>query len=174
MRKLLGFVLLVACAGGCAPVGVARHVLQVPDGGVIAMPSNAEWHRAKAHDLMTARFPQGYEIDREEEVVVGQTTTHNTRTDTESMDLVGTKKLPFGTLDTSRTTKTVNTHDQTEYRIHYRSRHTQVDMSGLRPVDESPAGATKRNLDGEPGRVEGLPPAGPELRDPVVPASARE
>lgn len=115
---LAGLTVVIA---GCTPTGTARHVLQSPDGGVIAMPSNHDANRAKAHDLMMKRFPNGYVIEKEEEVVTGQVTTQNTRSDTHSEDLVGTKKKTIGSLDTTRTSRTVETHDRTEYRITYRA-----------------------------------------------------
>jgi hypothetical protein len=155
-KALLLFV--ICLTGGCAPIGVARHVLKAPDGGVIALPSNAEHHRAKAHDLMNARFPEGYVIEKEEEVVTGQTTTQQTRSDTESVDLVGTKKKPFGSLDTTVTTRTMNTQDQTEIRIHYRVRATTVDTSALQP--------------GGPAGGDAVP--GPGLPGPITPVVGKE
>ncbi|HID21097.1 MAG TPA: hypothetical protein EYP14_01670, partial [Planctomycetaceae bacterium] len=61
--------LLVGCQS-------ARYVLKEPDRGVVAIPvTTLNWpvnHRKSAEKLMADHFPEGYVIDREEEVVVGQ------------------------------------------------------------------------------------------------------
>lgn len=111
---LLGALLLTGCA--------ARQVLKEPDYGVVAIPSNSNsWpthYRDKATQLMEEHFPQGYEIVREEEYVVGQTTTHNEEQDHNEIEVVK-DILKVGSTDTRSTT---TTHDNTEYRIHYRRR----------------------------------------------------
>ncbi|MCI0640557.1 MAG: hypothetical protein L0Y72_06440 [Gemmataceae bacterium] len=114
------FLLIGAGIAGCS--GTARHILQTPEGGVIALPANTELNRRKAEEMMTARFPEGYVIEREEEHVVGQiTTTHDdARKLTEELD--GAKKKTAGSLDTTLTTRTTSTSNQTEYRITYRRR----------------------------------------------------
>ena len=85
----------------------ARYVLRTADEGVVAIPSNDSWpinHREKAMELMTAHFPNGYVIDREEEVVVGVETAQRGQEDEDSWY--------SGTVTT----------DKTEWRIVYRGR----------------------------------------------------
>lgn len=118
-RSILWTGLVVVCfASGCT--GSARHVMQTPEGGVISMPSNSPLNRKKADEMMAKRFPQGYTIEKEEEVVVGQVTTSNNRSDTVSEDLVGSKKKTVGTVNSTVNQRTVETHDRTEYHIAYR------------------------------------------------------
>jgi hypothetical protein len=88
-------------AMGLGACGMARHVMVEPTGGIVAIPRNHDVHREKAGELMLANCPNGFVIDREEEVPVGTTTqstgtaeptetggevavsTETTRTDTE-------------------------------------------------------------------------------------------
>lgn len=112
---LLLVLLLLVPMVGCT----ARRVLREPDYGIVAIPydSNA-WPvrlRDQATELMTQHFPEGYQIVKEEEYVVGQTTRYNhedTGTEVEIIDDV----LSVGT-SSGKTTAT--TTPKTEYRIHY-------------------------------------------------------
>src|SRR5262249_38773492 len=73
----VGGILLFCCAfsGGC--MSPARYVSVTNDGGIVAIPSNTNYwpthNRDAAEDLMRKKCPEGYVIDREEEIVVGQT-----------------------------------------------------------------------------------------------------
>jgi len=99
---LLTSILCLLVISGCQQ---ARYVLRTADEGVVAIPSNDSWpinHREKAVELMTAHFPNGYVIDREEEVVVGMETAHHGQEDADSWF--------SGTVTT----------DKTEWRIVYR------------------------------------------------------
>lgn len=104
--------------GGC---GGARYVMQDASGGVVAIPANSNsWpthYRDEAEKLMRQKCPDGYVIDREEEVVVGQTTTGSTNTDTRSYDLPGGKRQPSGSVTATTTNRSVSTQDKIEYRI---------------------------------------------------------
>jgi hypothetical protein len=111
-------LIVLTCLPGCA--GSARHVMQTSEGGVIAMPSNTALNRKKAEEMMAKRFPLGYVIEREEEVPTGQVTTSSARTDSLSEGLLN-KKSGAGNLSTSVNRNTSETHEQTEYRITYRS-----------------------------------------------------
>ena len=66
---------------------------------------------------MAEHFPGGYEIIKEEETVVGQTTKYQ-----EDQDSQREEKSETLSVATSQTTGTVTTRDATEYRIHYRRR----------------------------------------------------
>ncbi len=99
---LLTGMLCLVVVSGCQQ---ARYVLRTADEGVVAIPSNDSWpinHREKAVELMTAHFPNGYVIDREEEVVVGMETAQHGQEDENSWF--------SGTVTT----------DKTEWRIVYR------------------------------------------------------
>lgn len=108
MRSLvfLAGVVALLVVSGCQQ---ARYVLRTADEGVVAIPANSSWpvnHREKAVELMTAHFPNGYVIDREEEVVVGMETAHHGQEGEESWF--------SGTVTT----------DKTEWRIVYRGSDT--------------------------------------------------
>ncbi len=59
---------LIPLVGLCLCLGCARYTLIEPDGGVVAIPANLPVYRQDAHKLMAQKFPEGYEIVREEEV----------------------------------------------------------------------------------------------------------
>lgn len=88
MRWQAALMALVACipvfVGGCSG---ARMVHVSSDGGVVAIPSNSNYwpyyHRDRALALIKERCPNGYEIVREEEVVTGQVSHTDARTDTQ-------------------------------------------------------------------------------------------
>jgi hypothetical protein len=74
---LLSLVSLLFTLTGCQS---ARYILKEGDHGIIAIPNNSNWpvdHRANARELMDRHFPNGYVIDREEEIAVGnELSTH--------------------------------------------------------------------------------------------------
>ena len=99
----------------------ARVVSRTSDGGVIAIPANNDlWpfhFRSKAESLIAKQCPEGYVIEDEEEVVVGQTTT--VHQDQASNTNQITKHASF---TTGASTTTASTSDQKEWRIHYRKK----------------------------------------------------
>jgi hypothetical protein len=97
-RAVLVLVLLGAC--GCAG---PRFVSIGPEGGTLAMPSNASYYRREAVKMLDEKYPSGWEIDHEGEVVVGQVTT----TDTNAHD------VGFASVVDRRT----ETRDKTEWQI---------------------------------------------------------
>jgi len=107
-------LLIITCLviTGCSS---ARYVSRDQQQGVIAIPSTSTWpvdHREKAMELMQAHFPNGYVIEKEEEVVIG-TETQN-RTDVHAHE-IGDSNIFLG----GETTHTTTT-DRTEWRITYR------------------------------------------------------
>ena len=124
---------LLIALSGC---GSARYVVQDPQGGIVAIPSNSNYwpthYRDGAEKLMRQKCPAGYIIDREEEVVVGQTTTGSTRTDTNSYDVGRRRFAPAGTVTVSDTRHTTNTKDQTEYRITFHAKDAAPDSPPIR------------------------------------------
>jgi len=94
-----------------------------PSGGVVAIPSNTNscrsYNHRKAEELIRERCPQGYEIEREGEAVVGQTQYVQTNTQTTGDPLLAALRIaPVEKV--SKETKSVQ--DQTEWRIYYRSK----------------------------------------------------
>lgn len=112
---LVGVTVLMTT--GCSS---ARLVSSTPDGGCVAVADNSDsWpsrNMTKARELMSKQCPAGYSIVKEEEVVVGQTTTNDTEQSTKEVPLV--KGLVLDVQQTTRNTTSVR--DQTEWRIWYR------------------------------------------------------
>jgi hypothetical protein len=117
-KGLLSLPLILVGLTGC---GGARMVSSGPNGGVVAIPSNTDaWplhYRQEAEKLMAQKCPQGYTIDQEEEVVVGQQTTNQQSTNSQTQDLINRKQLPAGSVTSTDTTHTTTTQNLTEYRI---------------------------------------------------------
>lgn len=78
--------LVVLWGTGCA--SSARLVKWDADGGIIAIPSNNNYwplhYRDQAEALMKRKCPAGYQVVREEEVVVGQKAHTDSQTDTDA------------------------------------------------------------------------------------------
>lgn len=108
--------LVVAISGGC---GSARMVQSTPDGGIVAIPSNSNYwpvrYRDDADKLMAQRCPNGYDIVKEEEVVIGKKKTTSNSFERE----------PLGILERSTSKTTTTMSDETEYRITFRARQAQ-------------------------------------------------
>jgi hypothetical protein len=104
---------------GC---GTARTLSRDSYGGVVAIPENSDvWpthYRTKAIEMIKKDCPD-YEIVAEKEVVVGSVTTNRESTDVRNQDLTPKSSRYGATLQTTDTTRTRETHDQTEWRIYY-------------------------------------------------------
>lgn len=115
---LMTLLLGVALGAGCS----ARTILRESDYGIVAIPHNSNrWPvrlRDQAHNLMSEHFPAGYEVIREEEYVIGETTHFNHEDRGASIDVIS-DVLSVGT---SSGQGTATTTPQTEYRFHYRSK----------------------------------------------------
>ena len=113
MRRILALLIITSLfVTGCTS---ARYVSRDQEQGVIAIPSISTWpvdHREKALGLMQAHFPQGYIIEKEEEVVIGTETQNHT--DVHAHE-IGNSNIYLG----GETTHTTTT-DKTEWRITYR------------------------------------------------------
>jgi hypothetical protein len=119
-RLAIGLVLVAVGTAGCAS---ARQVSVHAHGGCVAIPDNSNhwpfYHRDKAVALIAQQCPNGYIIEREEEVVIGQTVNTHTDTDTHQYDHPALKGLGL-TAQTTRQTSNIN--DQTEWRIWYQKK----------------------------------------------------
>lgn len=106
--------LVVLMMTGCSS---ARLVSSSGSGGCVAVSDSSDrwpsYNMSKARELMSKQCPGGYKVIREEEVVVGQTTTNNTQRDTTEMPIV--KGLVNGVQETTR--QSTEVHDRTEWRI---------------------------------------------------------
>jgi hypothetical protein len=98
VRAAVLLALLGAC--GCAS---PRFVSVGPEGGTIAMPSNSTYFHNQALKMLDEKYPNGYVIDHEGEVVVGQVTTRETTS----------HEVAFGREVDRRTV----VHDKTEWQI---------------------------------------------------------
>jgi hypothetical protein len=117
------FLFLVASTG-CAS-NAARTVLRDRDSGVVAIPKNTDsfpdYYRTQADDLIQEHVGRAYEIDREEEYVLGPVTTNETRFSRRPFLNI---LVPWRLAESATSTNTTSTHNQTEYRIHYRKMPT--------------------------------------------------
>ena len=115
---LLTITLLTGCAS-------SRYVMKDAEYGVVSIPSNSTWplnHREKAHELMQQHFPNGYSIEREEEVVVGTSTSSHGNLNGH----VHGENSPITSYHGS-SSEFSSTRDETEWRITYRR-----DPNGIR------------------------------------------
>ncbi|NNJ27112.1 hypothetical protein [Alienimonas chondri] len=112
---LIVAICLCTWASGCA-----RHVLKESDGGVIAI--SGPGGRKKAEKLMAERFPEGYDIVREEEVVVGQRIDYQEETKPLGVHLAAGEDHGVHVNLGGETRGTETVTDKTEYRIYYRRR----------------------------------------------------
>jgi hypothetical protein len=119
----LAAALLTFGPGGCAsPHWVARD----PNGGIVAIPANSNYwptyYRNQADEMMRQVCSQGYVIDHEEQVTVGQTTTTQRNTDTHAYDLTSKRSPAPLTLASHNTTETTTTSDVNEYQITFHAK----------------------------------------------------
>jgi hypothetical protein len=123
MSRRSGYVgvvaILLAGLSGCCN---ARLVSLDQNGGVVAIPSNTNfwptYYRDKAEALIAQKCPEGYQIEREEEFVVG--TTHIVRTNTEKTGDPLLAALKIAPIE-EQTTQTTSSTDQTEWRIWFQA-----------------------------------------------------
>jgi hypothetical protein len=119
MRRLMAGVICAALAGLCG-CSEARLVSCAPTGGVVAIPNNSNtwpcYHHKHAEELIREQCPQGYVIDKEEEVVVGTTEHVHTDTDRKGDPLLAALKIaPVN--ETTHQTTTVE--EKKEWRIYF-------------------------------------------------------
>jgi hypothetical protein len=101
---------LVVC--GCSH---ARLVQVNQDDAVVAIPNKTNswptYNRKSAEELMQQQFPEGYVIDHEGEVAIGQHTTENVQGNNHSV-----ASVVFGLANETRTTES---HNYYEWQIHF-------------------------------------------------------
>jgi hypothetical protein len=131
--RLGGLGALTACLvmglSGCC---TARFISVDADYAVVAIPNNTnDWptyNRTHAEELMHQKFPQGFVIDHEGEVVTGTTQHTNTNTETKGDQLLAALKVSPIEQQTHQTTSFEN---KTEWRIWVRA-------TGAPPRPEGP------------------------------------
>ena len=111
--------LFVACgpllASGCHN---ARYVQRDNTRGVVAIPANTNGfpkYRDQAAKLMLEHFPDGFIVDKEQEVVIGEKTRHESSDDSDIVQVGNDVVTKSGSSSGSTTTL-----PETEYRIYYR------------------------------------------------------
>jgi hypothetical protein len=121
-RSVLLSILSVGLAVGTG-CNAARYVTLEQNGGIVAIPSNSNtwpyYHRSKAEELMAKRCPQGYVVEGEEEVVVGQTQYVDTNTEKSGDPVLAALHVALVNEHTKQTTTYQN---QTEWRIRFRGK----------------------------------------------------
>jgi hypothetical protein len=119
LSKLALLASLMAFAMGCAHARLVE--VHGDGGGVVAIPDNSNsWpsrNRRQAEKLMAERCPQGYVIDHESEVVVGQITKTDVKTDQHGTPILTPLGLAPVQTDTHQATRYI---DQKEWRIWFR------------------------------------------------------
>ena len=122
VRSTASIVVLLLCVAVALAGCNARQVIREPDYGVVAIPMNTNsWpfrYRNKADELMAAHFPEGYEIIREEEMIVGQTTNYEEEQTHGEVEVV----KDVVSIGKTETRGSATTKDETEYRIYYQRR----------------------------------------------------
>lgn len=115
--------LAVCCAAALALLtgcNNARYVTVNSQGGVVAIPDNSnhwpDYNRRHAEELMQAKCPGGYVIDREEEVVVGTHQYTDTTSEKKGDPLLAALQVAPMREDVHEHTSSTNV---TEWRITY-------------------------------------------------------
>lgn len=119
---LVPLALVVLC--GC--MSNARYVDLNQTGGVVAIPTNTNvwpsFNRKNAEKLIAERCPHGYEIESEQEVVVGTNTVVHTDTKRTGDPILAALKIaPVNEVSTQSTSQ----RDRTEWRIRFRRTDTE-------------------------------------------------
>lgn len=128
-QLLLSVVLASLTLTGCSS---ARQVSKDSESGVIAIPSSSSSkHREKAQELMTAHFPEGYEIVKEEEVVIGKTTNWEKKEGRGFTHEGDGFQVEFSAGGRGNTRGESTTIDKTEYRLYYRKATKKTDTTTL-------------------------------------------
>ncbi len=121
-------VVVLALFGACGCAG-PRFVSIGPEGGTLALPSNTPYYHDQAVKMLAEKYPNGYVIDHEGEVVVGQVTTNDTNA----------QHVPFGRVVEHRT----EVSDKTEWQIAFHPKGVQP----AAPVVLAAASATTATRD---------------------------
>jgi hypothetical protein len=162
--------LVICCSLGLAGCATgARYVTATSTCGIVAIPSNTDkwpnYYRKQAEDLLQAKCPDGYVIEREEEFIPGANQRRR---------------------KTDGSAEAAGIFDQAEWRIYYRRKDApegsttallvhppavEQPLPGQHPVQLTPAVAPLANMPGVNFMVPGAPltrPTAPPM--PATPA----
>ena len=126
---------LLALGMGCSHARLVE--IHSDGGGVFAVPDNTNswpnYNHKHAEELMARQCPQGYVIDRESEIVVGQVAHTDTETEQHKVPVLTSIGLAPAKLETQQTTSYV---DQKEWRIWFHPKGAMPSLNG--PGDPPP------------------------------------
>ena len=148
---LVFFAVVLLGQLGCQ---TARYVRKDGGYGEVAIPANSNswpyYNRDQAEKLMTKHFPEGYEVDVEEEAVIGQ------KTDYSENGAGGVAPVRIGRgmnigVGIGNKSGTATTTNKTEWRLRYRRKGGQ--RAASQSAEEIPGleigeGAEGRNSEG--------------------------
>lgn len=116
---------LLLCQIGCQ---TARYVRKDGAYGEVAIPSNSNswpyYNRDQAEKLMTQHFPEGYEVDVEEEAVIGQKTDYSENGSGAGVPIRIGRNMGIG-VGIGNKTGTATTTNKTEWRFRYRRKNAR-------------------------------------------------
>ena len=116
-RLAVCYAASLAALAGC---NSARYVTVTSEGGVVAIPDNSNnwpsYNHKHAEELIQAKCPGGYVIEREEEVVVGSNQYTDTTTKTKGDPLLAALRIAPVTEETQQHT---TSSDIKEWRLYY-------------------------------------------------------
>jgi hypothetical protein len=131
------FLLALSAQLGCQ---TARYVRRDGAHGEVAIPSNSNswpyYNRDQAEKLMTKHFPEGYEVDVEEEAVIGQKTDYSENGSGAGVPVRIGRGLNIG-VGIGNKTGTATTTNKTEWRLRYRRKGAKAAAS--QAAEEIPA-----------------------------------
>ncbi|HVS34056.1 MAG TPA: hypothetical protein VMS17_00645 [Gemmataceae bacterium] len=131
---------LLAMVGASGCLETAHYVSLDANGGVVGIPGPVDqWpthNRQAAEALMRQKCPQGYVIDHEQEVAIGQTTTQNAAGNNASLSSV-----VFGVGAESRT---METRPINEWQITFHA--LPVEAPGPGPTPSTPQAQAVQSL----------------------------
>lgn len=129
------FALVMLTQIGCQ---TARYVRKDGAYGEVAIPSNSNswpyYNRDQATKLMSEHFPEGYEVDVEEESVIGQKTDYSENGTGAGMPIRIGRGMGIG-VGVGNKTGTATTTNKTEWRLRYRRKGLQ---GAKQPAEEIP------------------------------------
>jgi hypothetical protein len=119
-RQLLALMASVCVAAGCQ--SSPRYVSRGPDEGIVAIPADTAPNRRTAEKLMSAHFPNGYDVVYEYEERVGETTRRVP--DAPGQPPAAVQQAAYQAVPPApgirRPRTRLETVDKTEWRIRYR------------------------------------------------------
>ena len=127
----------------------ARYVRKDGAYGEVAIPSNSNswpyYNRDQAEKLMAQHFPEGYEVDVEEEAVIGQKTDYSENGSGAGVPIRLGRGVGLG-VGIGNKTGTATTTNKTEWRLRYRRRSAKQaeakgdeEVPGLEIETQSPS-----------------------------------